>query len=562
MGSSSSRTYNEEKAKKVINSYKDIIDINAICQEKQDNKDSLKAFLVSTKSIPNYISLINKIKGILKENQDNYKLDKGTIMDFSSYKEDNDIEIYKDYQACINLLKNENKIKNEFIIVREEFFINLSINYNINYKLEIIYDKNNEKLKIKFPSSFQTIYFKRKQKFDLFFEFYEYSENIKKEDNFNPQVEIIPNENINNRINNNNFGVHNPIFDSLEYQMLSENINENNNNINNIKDNIQITLDLIPLLYCMININSLSNYFRANKREFSVLNNDKNKKISLEFSKAANNFRQKKIENYINFDRFFEVFGNQKEVYESKNLFLQLILQMHKELNKNNNIEIIENPPSNQMSLSVEVYKYRNNFNSRNKSIISDTFYFEEIFMNNCPNCNQVSYNCTMNYYFEFLLDEVKIFKKNHINNFEDINIKDCFKFLTNKKNNNNFCCPNCQIRINSSMEYRINSLPEVLTIILNQKSVENGIEFDIDFEIGLEKCLYNWNQNPIQETKYELIGMLTYFGKNNGQDHAAIFKSSFSKNWFLFLNSELKVIDDIKTYKGIPYFLFYQKLK
>lgn len=45
MGSSSSRTYNEysniEKAKKVINSYKDIIDINAICQEKEDNKDSL-----------------------------------------------------------------------------------------------------------------------------------------------------------------------------------------------------------------------------------------------------------------------------------------------------------------------------------------------------------------------------------------------------------------------------------------------------------------------------------------------------------------------------------------
>ena len=59
----------------------------------------------------------------------------------------------------------------------------------------------------------------------------------------------------------------------------------------------------------------------------------------------------------------------------------------------------------------------RNIFNTRNKSIISDNFYLEEIIMNKCPNCGIITANCRMNNNLKFILDDILNFKLNNNNN-------------------------------------------------------------------------------------------------------------------------------------------------
>ena len=239
---------------------------------------------------------------------------------------------------------------------------------------------------------------------------------------------------------------------------------------------------------------------------------------------------------------------------------------MHNELNEKNINEIIENPLQNQLNnLSLEFYKCVFIFDKRNKSIISDTFYFPEIFTNECKNCKKISYNFSFNNNITISLDDVlNDKKKNNANNecIENLNIKDCFNYLTMKKNNNNFCCPNCQIRNKSSSIYKINSPSEILTIILNQNNIQNGgIDFSLDFEIDLENYLFNWGSNNNSKVEYELIGMLTYLKENNGFNRNAFFKNK-DKGWYSYNESEIKAVPDIHTYLGIPYLLFYQKKK
>ena len=53
----------------------------------------------------------------------------------------------------------------------------------------------------------------------------------------------------------------------------------------------------------------------------------------------------------------------------------------------------------------------KNIFNTRNKSIISDNFYFEEIIMNKCPKCGIITANCRMNNNWKFILDDILNYK-------------------------------------------------------------------------------------------------------------------------------------------------------
>ena len=75
----------------------------------------------------------------------------------------------------------------------------------------------------------------------------------------------------------------------------------------------------------------------------------------------------------------------------------------------------------------------KNIFNTRNKSIISDNFYFEEIIMNKCPNCGMITANCGMNNNLKFILDDILNFKSNNNNNnyqkINKVNLYDCFNF-------------------------------------------------------------------------------------------------------------------------------------
>ena len=136
-----------------------------------------KMYLIKTKSIPQFIEIIEKSE-ILDFIKDNKKSDKDIIKS-KNYKylkknyhkfhyEDNDIKIYDSYNDCEKLSKMKDDPDNEFIIVNADF-INKRTNkenYNLDGKnVKINIDKYNSKMKMEiyFPISQKIINFKEKR---------------------------------------------------------------------------------------------------------------------------------------------------------------------------------------------------------------------------------------------------------------------------------------------------------------------------------------------------------------------------------------------------------------
>ena len=99
---------------------------------------SAERFLICTKSIPNFIKLINDSKILEKldfrniENIDN--LENDFIKFFTDYELDKNIIIYSDYQLCKSLKDTEN----EFIIVGNQFIENMGMGPDIINKKKVI----------------------------------------------------------------------------------------------------------------------------------------------------------------------------------------------------------------------------------------------------------------------------------------------------------------------------------------------------------------------------------------------------------------------------------------
>lgn len=595
-----------KRANNFIKVYKITLEIrNNI--ENPDKDDKLKVYLISTKSIPKFIRLFKRYKNILDNINEVHEIEYKIKEDLSSHELGNDIKIYRDYEVCKNILDKNEQIENEFIIFNEKILNILQIkDYNDQY-VEITIGKNIENKQIKFPISLKVIFFKEKNE-SCFYQFIEIKkdnqfiskdkkagnqivdtemvienlfgdiilkEPINKSDNnikineFNNNNDIKENNNLKKSINSdfsNNFTLTNPKFSTSVLGMIKE--YENKKNIKNYIKNIN-TLDLFPLLYCLSNISSLTHYFRTNKNKFlSISNNDTKFKMSKAFSEIIFElFGEKNLKDTINFNIFQEIFGNNEENYKSKNLFINIYNQIHNELNIKNNNEGTNRETqinnSDKTNLEIELVECRDNYEKKNKSIMTDIFNFEEIKKNECLNCKIITYNCRIIHYFEFNLDNVLEYKLNNNINIINIKIKDCFDYLA-CPNKNNYVCNKCNIQTYCLSSFILNSLPEILTIFLDRKNdFENGVEFGIDFIIDLQNYLNKWGNIKEDNTIYELIGMLTYFRKENGSDHTAIYKSEIDKKWYFFKNTNSESLDNISNlYLGMPYLLFYQRKK
>ena len=105
--------------------------------------------------------------------------------------------------------------------------------------------------------------------------------------------------------------------------------------------------------------------------------------------------------------------------------------------------------------------------NNDNKSVISEIFYFENIITYDCDYCHTKSQNEFKNNYIKFNLKEIS----NYHNSKNELNIIDCFDYLTRNQNENITCKCMC----NSTYSfYRIKSIQKILTIILDR-----GIDFN-----------------------------------------------------------------------------------
>ena len=211
MGASSS----DRKIEILFSAYKSFENnINHMKEFKNFSKD---VYLVSTKTIPNFISIIKKYYGNEK------KLKKK----FADYEFEKNIKVYSSYKECINVINN--KVENEFIIVDSEFILKMDIRNS--YPVNLEYDGGN--IEIIFPVCQFLLNMRQKDNELGIYEFF------MDKDEFNPTTIVKMQNNENKKktfqscshLNNNNNFNNDFNFNNNNYK------NNNNNNYNNFNNN-------------------------------------------------------------------------------------------------------------------------------------------------------------------------------------------------------------------------------------------------------------------------------------------------------------------------------------
>ena len=147
-----------------------------------------------------------------------------------------------------------------------------------------------------------------------------------------------------------------------------------------------------------------------------------------------------------------------------------------------------------------------------------------------------------------------------------NVTLEDCFEYNEEKEllnGENQINCNNCHRQSNALLYNKLNTCPEVLTIILNRgKGLEFDIEFQFPMKINIEKYIIEKNY----DTNYELIGLINYLGPNNmSGNFIAYNKSPIDKKWYCYNDAKVNECTNVENEinsRGIPFVLFYQRNK
>ena len=399
---------------------------------------------------------------------------------------------------------------------------------------------------------------------------------------------------INNNLMMNNFQMANNIQRNMNY------IEQNNQNIpfinlNNeqiyLKEiskfkvppliglaNIGATCYMNATLQCLSNINLLTDFFLSNKDTFlNIPLNAEEKPISKAFSDVLYHlWNPNEPKKYYSPDYFKNIISSKNKLFQgiqandSKDLLLFLYENIHKELNTAIAPKISNEQFSDQKNAEFELIQCRQNYFRENKSIITDLFYFDQTNITTCLNCGVKIYNFSMHNALIFPLEKTRLLKVQKNNNIQSVNLKDCFDCHINPERNqpgNQFYCNTCKQESDYLLENRISSYPEILTIVLNRG---NHLEFDVNFTLShlldeMDDYLIQLNCNKEElGTKYRLIGIIIHTGNSGMDGHFFTYcRSPVDKKWYWFNDAIVtKINDPIEENKGIPYLLFYQKIR
>ena len=532
--------------------------------------DKFMVYLIKTKSIPNFIKILKEAFKTVKTEEELKEAEKNLEKNLKDKQLEKNVEIYDSYQTCLEIIQN--KLENEFIIVREDFLNNLEIEDGKDKKVQIIeIDKNNRSMKIKFLASEKIIILEEIKEQRGYFQFSE----IEEETLVNPKesevsIKYNNNNNNNNNYNNNGYYNKNGYFDnknknynseenkvktnistvsnsSVDYYELNKQSVIINKDYNLKKDQLYESM-IESIIYCLLNIKSLNDKFE------DIKNNNKNiikdKSFSLKFS---NLISQKQYKNTLIacsnlIDSIKDLFINEP-VIPIGNIY-NLLHQELKQIDPNQNYMIITQD-INKLDYKKELMNVSNKFKRNGISIISDLFYFPDITTITCQNCGRIfEYKSITNNNIVFPLKDVCNFKNLH----QQLNINDCFDYLIRNKNIDKIC-PNCNRNNSSFSYYRISSTKEILTIILDRgKNFENDIFFNVHFNVNLAK--YFLEQNSPQN--YELIGFCSFYKNNN--KCVPFYKYHGDNLWYYLDNSIINIVTQ-NLYWGSPFLLFYKKI-
>ena len=472
----------EYKSKQFFNAYLSIENVLFKKIYPENYKSNEKVYLISTKSILNFIKILND-NNIFEDFHDrflenknlNIEKEKKLKEEFKNFSLRQVIPIiYSNYPDCKEIFEKQEN--NEFIIVDGDFIRNFKIS-DTKFKyvniVNIIKIEEYYLITIKFPITEELIIAKEKVDKAGFFEFIELEENIENNENNNeePKEELIIEDGENEE-------------EEKRFESMMKSI-----------------------CYCLINIDSLKNYFY--RIEFKI--------------KEDNN-------------PIHKIFCEMKQQNNDNEYFSNLISNLIKIINKDTLINIINNVYN---KLHEEELVLEN-------SDIKEMFYFKITNAESkCQNCDMIiSQNNFFYKSIEFSLKAILNFKKGK----NQLNILDCFDFWSN------YSCPNCKIQINNF--YRMEPNNEILTIILDRgDNFEDDIDFHLDYDINLDKYIGE-NSKIKCEYKFELKGFLCYYPDK--KEFYSFIKNA--NNWDCFNGANINQFNNNdKENLGLPVLLLYK---
>ena len=334
-------------------------------------------------------------------------------------------------------------------------------------------------------------------------------------------------------------------------------------------ENIGATCYMNATLQCLCHITSLKNYFQDKNQLIKDINN-KEALLTKAFDELINKLWDNPYETYYAPNNFKNLISRLNPLFQgiqandSKDLIIFLYETLHNELNKpNTNNDYFNNLYNNNISEDLRLF--RNNYYTENNSIITKIFYSEQSSYLQCKSCNieKVSYNIIN--FLIFPLEKVRLYlSKKKTEGFLYVTLNDCFEQNEEKEllnGTNQIYCNNCHRQSDALSYNKLNTCPEVLTIILNRGK---GLEFDVEFKCQLDINIENYVIEKNCDTNYELIGVITHLGPSSMGGHfIAYCKSPVDKKWYCYNDAQVTECADAENVinsKGIPYVLFYQR--
>ena len=393
--------------------------------------------------------------------------------------------------------------------------------------------------------------------------------------------------------------------EKIHFEQKNNNNNENDNQLT-IKNDIKSEFNTHPLIglqsigstpscinavlqsFCQSEI--IINHFKYNKKIIEAINKY-NKKNKLSLTKAFKNlienlwpsddkFIKTKYSHKNKYNKYYapyemiETISNMSSLFdksgdnEAKDFINFIIMELHKELNKNQLEKKLINTDfkPNQTNQKEMLIFFINNFMNENVSFISDNFYGTNQIQIQCSGCRIIKYNYEIFSFLIFPLDE--IIKNKFLMNINNqnniiININDCFEF--NQKiqilsGDNAIPCDYCKSICLSNYQSLIYTFPNILILIL-EKNKNSKIKFEIEEKISLK----NYILESSTGYKFKLIGIISKLGEGSSNEHYLAFcKSPIDNCWYRYNNDFVNKLNDFK--KDIndlifPYILFYQKV-
>jgi len=365
-------------------------------------------------------------------------------------------------------------------------------------------------------------------------------------------------------MNNQNNNINNNINSNINY-------NNNNNILINAKyphksglQNIGQTCYMNSTIECLSNIQKLTDVLLNKYGTFDI----SKKPLTSTYSNLLFElfFSEEK---YISPDVFKKVIGELNPLFQgmhaadAKDLLFFMIETLHHELNPE--INNIFKPKKSFYQLEKEsqnegimLQNFIIDFNSKNKSIISDIFYGIIRSKMTCKGCGITKYSFqTFNMQIFQLkkLKEDKLAKNQNYYYNDKLNLYDCFIYQQEGEDlygENMIYCNTCKGLRDGIHQQSIYGLPYILIIILNRG--KNNEDFNEEFDFPEILDLSNQgviiNQNSYK--KFYLCGIITHLGESGSGGHFIAYCRNNNNDKFLCYNdavvSEVNVEDAMSS--------------